>query len=271
MAFHRRNSTNAPGPCGCGATHTGFACDSAPTDGTGAFGEVAQEAVLRAAFPQAATRRALINTLGAGTLFAALDSVFPLAGAREAMAQGGGAPEKRDLKIGFIPITCATPIIMADPMGFYKRNGLNVEVIRTAGWAVIRDKSIAREYDAAHMLSPMPVAMSLGVGVALTAAGVVSALSIFYTIMGVSLFVPILAGLFSRRAATVDALAAIVAGIAIVGGLKLWPTALSIAGVTPAMAGLAGSITAFFVVQIIRRALGGPDGPTRTILPSLSE
>jgi phosphotransferase system IIB component len=106
---------------------------------------------------------------------------------------------------------------------------------------------------------------------ALTAAGVVSALSIFYTIMGVSLFVPIVAGLFSQRAATADALAAIVAGIAIVGGLKLWPSALSIAGVTPAMAGLAGSITAFFVVQLIRRVLGGPDGPTRTFLPSLSE
>jgi len=115
------------------------------------------------------------------------------------------------------------------------------------------------------------LAGALGVGVALTAAGVVSALSIFYTIMGVSLFVPILAGLFSRRAATADALAAIVAGIAIVGGLKLWPTALSIAGVTPAMAGLAGSITAFFAVQLIRRALGGPDGPTRTTLPPLSE
>jgi len=115
------------------------------------------------------------------------------------------------------------------------------------------------------------LAGTLGVGVALTAAGVVSALSIFYTIMGVSLFVPILAGLFSRRAATADALAAIVAGIAIVGGLKLWPTALSIAGVTPAMAGLAGSITAFFVVQLIRRALGRPDGPTRTNLPPLSE
>jgi SSS family solute:Na+ symporter len=115
------------------------------------------------------------------------------------------------------------------------------------------------------------LAGALGVGVALTAAGVVSALSIFYTIMGVSLFVPILAGLFSRRAATADALAAIVAGIAIVGGLKLWPTALSIASVTPAMAGLAGSITAFFVVQLIRRALGGPNGPTRTSLSPLSE
>ena len=52
-----------------------------------------------------------------------------------------GAPEKKDLKVGFIAITCATPIIMAAPMGFYARNGLNVEVVRTAGWAVVRDKS----------------------------------------------------------------------------------------------------------------------------------
>jgi nitrate/nitrite transport system substrate-binding protein len=37
-------------------------------------------------------------------------------------------------------------------------------VVKTAGWAVIRDKSLAKEYDAAHMLSPMPLAITLGVG-----------------------------------------------------------------------------------------------------------
>ena len=76
-----------------------------------------------------------------------------------------GAPlEKKDLKVGFIPITCATPIIMAQPMGFYAKHGLNVEVIKTAGWAVIRDKTINKEYDAAHMLSPMPIAITMGAG-----------------------------------------------------------------------------------------------------------
>ena len=34
----------------------------------------------------------------------------------------------------------------------------------TAGWAVIRDKALNKEYDAAHMLSPMPLAISLGAG-----------------------------------------------------------------------------------------------------------
>jgi nitrate/nitrite transport system substrate-binding protein len=76
----------------------------------------------------------------------------------------GGAIEKKDLKVGFIPITCATPIIMAHPLGFYSKHGLNVEVIKTAGWAVIRDKTLNKEYDAAHMLSPMPLAITLGAG-----------------------------------------------------------------------------------------------------------
>jgi nitrate/nitrite transport system substrate-binding protein len=154
-------------PCACGSAHAaGFTCEAPPADGTGDHGAVAQEAVLRAAFPEAATRRALFARFGAAAVLGALGSVFPIDAAREALAQPSGTPEKRDLKIGFIPITCATPIIMAHPMNFYSRHGLNVEVIRTAGWAVIRDKSIAREYDAAHMLAPMPVAMSLGVGVA---------------------------------------------------------------------------------------------------------
>ena len=49
-------------------------------------------------------------------------------------------------------------------MGFYEKHGLNVEVIKTAGWAVIRDKTLNKEYDAAHMLSPMPLAISMGIG-----------------------------------------------------------------------------------------------------------
>src|SRR5262245_5235524 len=87
-------------------------------------------------------------------------AVLPPKTATEVFAQGG-APEKKDLKVGFIPITCATPIIMAHPMGFYSKHGLNVEVIKTAGWAVIRDKTLNKEYDAAHMLSPMPLAIPL--------------------------------------------------------------------------------------------------------------
>jgi nitrate/nitrite transport system substrate-binding protein len=117
-----------------------------------------EEALLRAT-----VRRELLSLIGRSAARAALASVFPLSAAKEAFAQSA-KPEKTKLKVGFIPITCATPIIMAQPMGFYARHGLDVEVVKTAGWAVIRDKTLNKEYDAAHMLSPMPLAITLGVG-----------------------------------------------------------------------------------------------------------
>src|SRR5919206_587375 len=124
---------------------------------------VVASAVMRAMFPQDVARRAFLKSVGAATALAAVSQFFPLKTATEAFAQGGPL-EKKDLKVGFIPITCATPIIMAAPMGFYSKHGLNVEVVKTAGWAVIRDKTLNKEYDAAHMLAPMPIAISLGLG-----------------------------------------------------------------------------------------------------------
>jgi len=53
---------------------------------------------------------------------------------------------------------------MAHPLGFYQKQGLDVEVTKTAGWALIRDKMINKEYDATHFLSPMPLAISMGLG-----------------------------------------------------------------------------------------------------------
>jgi nitrate/nitrite transport system substrate-binding protein len=125
--------------------------------------EVVASGVMRALFPKDVERRAFLQAVGASTAAAAVATFFPLGAATEAFAQTA-APEKKDLKVGFIPITCATPIIMASPMGFYAKHGLNVEVIKTAGWAVIRDKTLNKEYDAAHMLAPMPLAITMGVG-----------------------------------------------------------------------------------------------------------
>ena len=153
-------------PCGgphSSADHDRLAALAIPAGEEERWARVVDAAVLRAVFPVDAQRRVFLKTVGAATAMAAISSVLPLGSAREAFAQGG-TPEKRDLKVGFIPITCATPIIMAHPMGFYAKQGLNVEVVKTAGWAVIRDKSLAKEYDAAHMLSPMPLAITMGLG-----------------------------------------------------------------------------------------------------------
>lgn len=129
------------------------------------FDRAVESAVVRALFGHHdASRRFFLKMVGAGTFAAALGSAFPLDAAKAMLKDNLGAPEKRDLKVGFVPITCATPIIMAHPMGFYERYGLNVEVLKTAGWAVARDLSMSREYDASHMLTPMPLAMTLGAG-----------------------------------------------------------------------------------------------------------
>src|SRR5262245_52650959 len=152
------------GGCSCGSHATQAAHDASVVGSEEArLGRVVEAAVVRALFPEDRGRREFLRAVGASTALAAISQFFPLGTAIEAFAQAA-APEKKDLKVGFIPITCATPIIMAHPMGFYTKHGLNVEVVKTAGWAVIRDKTLNKEYDAAHMLSPMPLAITLGAG-----------------------------------------------------------------------------------------------------------
>jgi len=125
--------------------------------------EFIEASLVKAIFPHDEQRRLFLRAVGKGTAMAAIASVLPVA-SLQAMAQEKRALEKTDLKVGFIPITCATPLIMAHPLGFYEKEGLKVEVTKTAGWALIRDKVINKEYDASHFLSPMPLAMSLGLG-----------------------------------------------------------------------------------------------------------
>ena len=147
--------------CSCGRHHDQAQHDA---EGEALAGNVVEQAVMRALFPRDELRRNFLKSVGSATALAAVSALFPLGAAKEAFAQGTGKLEKTRLKVGFIPITCATPIIMAHPMGFYSRHGLDVEVVKTAGWAVIRDKTLNKEYDAAHMLSPMPIAITLGAG-----------------------------------------------------------------------------------------------------------
>ncbi|AGU48525.1 putative nitrate ABC transporter, nitrate-binding protein [Variovorax paradoxus B4] len=143
--------------CACGRSHgRGSEIDVSPDDKL-------EASLMKALFPVDSVRRGFLRAVGANTARAAIASVLPL-GALQAMAQDKAPLEKTNLKIGFIPITCATPLIMAHPLGFYQKQGLNVEVVKTAGWALIRDKMLNKEYDATHFLSPMPLAISMGAG-----------------------------------------------------------------------------------------------------------
>jgi nitrate/nitrite transport system substrate-binding protein len=150
--------------CACGENHAPQ--DHASTQAVDAeqFGrDFIEASLVKALFPQEPVRRAFLRAVGRRSAMAAIASVLPVA-SLQAMAQEKKAPEKKDLKIGFIAITCATPLIMADPLGFYRQQGLSVQLNKTAGWALIRDKMLNKEHDASHFLSPMPLAISMGLG-----------------------------------------------------------------------------------------------------------
>lgn len=68
------------------------------------------------------------------------------------------------LKVGYVVLSDAAPLLVARELGIFERNGLDVELTRQVGWATIRDKIIYRELDAAHALSAMLFATRLGLG-----------------------------------------------------------------------------------------------------------
>ncbi|MFC3969904.1 CmpA/NrtA family ABC transporter substrate-binding protein [Rhizobium lemnae] len=76
----------------------------------------------------------------------------------------GGEPQQKVLRAGFIPLMDASVLIAAAEMGFAQREGLLIELVRDVSWANVRDRLAFRQFDIAHMLSPMPVAASLELG-----------------------------------------------------------------------------------------------------------
>lgn len=75
------------------------------------------------------------------------------------------APVQDDvIRLGFIPLTDCSPIVMAKELGLFKKYGVNVEVTKEASWANVRDKILTGELDGAHCLFSMPFSVYTGVG-----------------------------------------------------------------------------------------------------------
>ncbi len=68
------------------------------------------------------------------------------------------------LRIGYIPLVDAAAVIVAVDQGFAAAEGLDVELVREVSWSNVRDKLNIGLFDAAHLLSPMAIASSLGIG-----------------------------------------------------------------------------------------------------------
>jgi NitT/TauT family transport system ATP-binding protein/nitrate/nitrite transport system substrate-binding protein len=70
--------------------------------------------------------------------------------------------EKKDLTLGFMPLTDSAPVVVAHEMGLFEKWGLNVTLTKQNSWATLRDKLHSGVIDAAQMLAPMPIASNLG-------------------------------------------------------------------------------------------------------------
>jgi two-component system, oxyanion-binding sensor len=68
------------------------------------------------------------------------------------------------LRIGFIPLVDASALIVAVDKGFAAAEGLDVTLVREVSWSNVRDKLNIGLFDAAHLLAPVAIASSLGIG-----------------------------------------------------------------------------------------------------------
>ena len=68
------------------------------------------------------------------------------------------------LRIGFIPLADATALLIAVDKGFAAEEGLDVELVREVSWSNVRDKLNIGLFDGAHLIAPVAIASSLGLG-----------------------------------------------------------------------------------------------------------
>ena len=87
-----------------------------------------------------------------------------------AAAAAGCAPERVDelgtaekpITIGYLPIVCATPLVLADAAGFFDDAGVSVELRKFGGWSDLWSAYTGGDIDVAHMLTPMALATAAG-------------------------------------------------------------------------------------------------------------
>ncbi len=92
----------------------------------------------------------------------------------------------------------------------------------------------------------------LGTSLAIVSESIAGALSFFYTLLTVSLFVPVIAGLYLRNLSSPEALAAITGGVTLATVVQIASAGEGLAGLTPAMCGLGGALLGGVLVLAIK-------------------
>ena len=95
---------------------------------------------------------------------AAMMGLAPPAIRQGAWAAGSDAPEKTEVKIGFIPLTDCASVVIASVMKFDEKYGIKIIPSKEASWAAVRDKLVNGEIDAAHVLYGLIYGVQMGIG-----------------------------------------------------------------------------------------------------------
>ncbi|MCM2294897.1 CmpA/NrtA family ABC transporter substrate-binding protein [Rhodoferax sp.] len=104
------------------------------------------------------SRRAVLQTAAVGAI-----GISPALRAA-VYAAGSDAPEKTEVKIGFIPLTDCASVVMAAELGLDKKYGVKIIPTKESSWAGVRDKLVNGELDFAHVLYGLIYGVHLGVG-----------------------------------------------------------------------------------------------------------
>jgi nitrate/nitrite transport system substrate-binding protein len=100
----------------------------------------------------------------AGAAGAGLMAMVPPGVRAGAWAAGSDAPEKKEVRIGFIPLTDCASVVMAAVNKFDEKYGIRIIPTKEASWASVRDKLVNGELDAAHVLYGLVYGVQLGIG-----------------------------------------------------------------------------------------------------------
>jgi len=90
------------------------------------------------------------------------------------------------LNCGYVPLVDCAPLVIAKELGFAAEEALALNLVRQPSWSALRDMLALGHLDAAQMLSPMPVAMSIGLGGLPSRVDTLMVLSVNGTVFGVS-------------------------------------------------------------------------------------
>lgn len=121
---------------------------------------------------------------------------------------------------------------------FVRPTASDADLLRAARWAAI-------------------VGGVLGTGLAIVSESIVDALEFFYTLLSVSLFVPVIAGLYRRHVGSTEALAAIAGGVSLAAVVQISTAGQGVGGLTPAMCGLVAAGVAWVAGSLASRSKNG--------------